>query len=199
LQVFEEDGMKKPIGAKTVVYPTPVFIVGTYDLAGKPNLMAAAWGGICCSRPPCVAVSLRKATYTHGNIVKREAFTISIPSDSYVREVDYVGTVSGRNKDKFSATGLTPVRSDLVDAPYVGEFPFALECKLLHTVEIGLHTQFIGQIVGIQADESVLREDDALDIERVRPILYAPDNQAYYGLGECLGRAFSIGRQIDDG
>lgn len=190
--------MKKSIGAKTVVYPTPVFIVGTYDLAGKPNVMVAAWGGICCSHPPCVAVSLRKATYTYGNIVERKAFTISIPSEGYVREADYFGIVSGRNGDKFSATGLTPVKSDLVDAPYVDEFPFALECKLLHTVEIGLHTQFIGEIVDIKADESVLRGNGALDVEKVRPILYAPENRAYYGLGECLGEAFSIGRQIDD-
>ena len=54
--------MKKSLGAKTLVYPTPVFVVGTYDKAGKPNAMTAAWGGICCSQPPCVAVSLRKAT-----------------------------------------------------------------------------------------------------------------------------------------
>ena len=29
--------MKKSIGAKTIVYPTPVLVVGTYDKAGKPN------------------------------------------------------------------------------------------------------------------------------------------------------------------
>ena len=190
--------MKKSIGAKTVVYPTPVFVVGTYDQAGKPNVMAAAWGGICCSHPPCVAVSLRKATYTYGNIVERKAFTINIPSEEYVREADYFGIVSGRQEDKFSATGLTPVKSDLVDAPYVAEFPFVLECKLLHTIEIGRHTQFIGEIVDIKADESVLRERKVLDIEKVRPILYAPENRAYCGLGEYLGEAFSIGRQIDN-
>jgi flavin reductase (DIM6/NTAB) family NADH-FMN oxidoreductase RutF len=191
--------VKKSIGAKTVVYPTPAFVVGTYDLAGKPNVMVAAWGGICCSRPPCVAISLRKATYTYGNIVERKAFTISIPSEEYVRETDYFGIVSGRDEAKFSAAGLTPVGSDLVDAPYVGEFPFALECKLLHTIEIGRHTQFIGEIMDIKADESVLRENGAPDIEKVRPILYAPGNQAYYGLGEYLGEAFSIGKQIRDG
>ena len=188
--------MKKSLGAKTIVYPTPVLVVGTYDKAGKANAMTAAWGGICCSRPPCVAVSLRKATYTHGNIVERKAFTISIPSESYVREADYFGIASGKTEDKFSVTGLTPVRSDLVDAPYVKEFPFALECRLLHTIEIGLHTQFIGEIVDIKADESVLGEDGALDIGKVKPILFAPESSAYYGVGEYLGKAFSIGKKI---
>ena len=60
--------MKRSFGAKTLVFPTPVWAVGTYDREGKPNVMSAAWGGICCSSPPCLAVSLRKATsvsYTH--------------------------------------------------------------------------------------------------------------------------------------
>lgn len=188
--------VKKSVGAKTIVYPTPVLIVGTYDDQGKANVMAAAWGGICCSRPPCVAVSLRKATYTYGNIVARKAFTLSIPSESYVEQADYFGLASGRDVDKFAVTGLTAVPSDLVDAPYVGEFPFALECKLLHTIEIGLHTQFIGEVVDIKAEESVLGEGGALDIEKVRPILFAPENRGYYGVGEFLGQAFSIGRRM---
>ena len=114
--------MKKSLGAKTLVYPTPVFVVGTYDKEGKPNVMTASWGGICCSQPPCVAVSLRKATYTHGNILARKAFTISIPSEDHVQQADYFGLVSGRSGDKLAATKLTPVRSELVDAPYVKEF-----------------------------------------------------------------------------
>jgi flavin reductase (DIM6/NTAB) family NADH-FMN oxidoreductase RutF len=195
----ESMSVKRSISAKTIVYPTPAFVVGTYDQAGKPNVMTAAWGGICCSRPPCVAVSLRKATYTHGNIVAQEAFTVNVPSEDYVRETDYFGIVSGRTEEKFSVSGLTPVKSDLVNAPYVAEFPLALECRLLHTVEIGLHTQFIGEIVGIKADESVLAEGETLSIEKVRPILYAPDDRAYYGLGAHLGAAFSIGRQIGSG
>jgi len=188
--------MKKSIGAKTIIYPVPILVVGTYDKAGKPNVMTAAWGGICCSSPPCVAVSLRKATYSYGNIVERKAFTINIPSETYVKEIDYFGIVSGKNKDKFSATGLTPVKSDLVDAPYVKEFPFALECRLLHTIEIGLHTQFIGEIMDIKADESMLDENGSLDIEKIKPILFAPESRTYYRVGQYLGKAFSIGKEI---
>ena len=55
--------MKKSMGAKTIVYPAPVLIVATYDKDGKANAMTAAWGGICCSKPPCVTVSLRKPDY----------------------------------------------------------------------------------------------------------------------------------------
>ena len=188
--------MKKSIGAKTVVYPTPVFVVGSYDAHGNPNVMTAAWAGICNSQPPCLAVSLRESRYSYGSIVERKAFTVSIPAEEHAAAADYFGIVSGRKADKFAVTGLTPVRGEFVDAPYVGEFPFALECRLLDSVEIGTHVQFIGEIVDIKADESVLDEKGNLDIEKVRPILFAPGNTAYYGVGELVGPAFSIGKEF---
>jgi flavin reductase (DIM6/NTAB) family NADH-FMN oxidoreductase RutF len=188
--------MKKSLGAKTIVYPTPVFVVGTYDNAGKPNVMTAAWAGICCSVPPCVAVSLRKATYSYGNIVARKAFTVSIPSEAHGCEADYFGIASGKTQDKFAKSKLTPVKSELVDAPYVKEFPVVLECRLLHTVEIGLHTQFIGEILDVKADESVLGPDGFPDILKVKPMVFVPESATYHGIGQLLGRAFSIGKKI---
>jgi flavin reductase (DIM6/NTAB) family NADH-FMN oxidoreductase RutF len=188
--------MKKSIGPRTIVYPTPVFVIGTYDKTDKPNVMTAAWGGICCSRPPCVAVSLRKATHTYGNIIEHKAYTINIPSENYVKEADYFGLVSGKEEDKFSATGLTPVKADLVHAPYVQEFPLILECAVIHTLEIGLHTQFVGEIMDVKADEGILGEKGIPDIEQVKPMLYAPEGRGYYGVGSFLGKTFSIGRGI---
>jgi flavin reductase (DIM6/NTAB) family NADH-FMN oxidoreductase RutF len=190
--------MKRSRGARTIVYPTPVFIVGTYDPEGRPNMMAAAWGGIACSRPPAVTVALRAATLTHGNIVARQAFTISIASEDYIEAADYVGIVSGRDADKFAQSGLTPIRSELVDAPYVGEFPMALECKLLHVLEIGLHTLFVGEVLDVKAEESVLNAEGKIAIEKVRPLIFAPDGGGYFGVGEYLGPAFEIGRRIKD-
>ncbi len=188
--------MKKSFGAKTLVFPTPVWVVGTYDKEGRPNIMAVAWGGICCSRPPCVAVSLRKATYSYSSIVGRKAFTVSVPSEDYAVQADYVGIASGKDGDKFAAAGLTPVRSDLVDAPYVGEFPLVLECSLLHTIEIGLHTQFIGEILDVKAEESVLGEKGFPDIEKVRPLLFEPEVNTYHGVGRFIGKTYKIGRRI---
>jgi len=188
--------MKKSIGAKTIVYPAPVLVVGTYNQDGKPNAMTAAWGGICCTTPPCVTVSLRKATYSYNNIIEAKAYTLNIPSQRYVAEADYFGMASGRTVDKFKATGLTPVKSALVDAPYIQEFPMVLECKLLHTFEIGLHTQFIGEIMDIKADASVLNDQGMPDIEKVKPIVFAPAVRTYHATGKKIGDAFSVGKKI---
>jgi flavin reductase (DIM6/NTAB) family NADH-FMN oxidoreductase RutF len=188
--------MKKSLGAKTILYPTPVMLVGTYDAEGKPNIMTAAWGGICCSSPPCVAVSLRKATYTYGNLVQQGGFTISIPSENHAVQADYCGMVSGKKADKFAEAGLTPARSALVNAPYIDEFPLVLECKLVHQIELGLHTLFVGEILDVKADEDVLDDKEVPDLEKLKPFLYAPEAKAYFGTGKRLGDAFSIGQAV---
>ena len=60
--------MKQSIGAKALIVPTPVWVVGTYDQEDQPNVMTAAWGGICCSKPPCVAIAVQKIRYTYKNL-----------------------------------------------------------------------------------------------------------------------------------
>ena len=188
--------MKKSLGSKIIVFPTPTWIVGTYDQKGKPNIMTAAWGGVCCSKPPCIYVSLRKATYTYDNIIEKKAFTINILSEKDVAEADYFGLSSGKDVDKFSLSKFTPTKSSLVDAPYINECFLILECKVLHVIEIGLHTQFIGEIIDVKADSSILNEKGLPDIEQVKPIIFEPGNRRYYGIGSHLGKAFSIGRKI---
>ncbi len=91
-----------------MLFPVPVLVVGTYDASGRPDAATVAWGGMCCTEPPCVAISLRKATYTYGNIIAKKAFTINVTTEPHVKEADYFGIVSGRTIDKFSSTGLTP-------------------------------------------------------------------------------------------
>jgi flavin reductase (DIM6/NTAB) family NADH-FMN oxidoreductase RutF len=188
--------MKKSLGEKIFVGATTVWVVGTYDKEGRPNLMTAAWGGVCCSNPPCVGVSLRKATYSYGSIVERKAFSVNIPSAKHVKETDYIGIVSGRDTDKWQSAGLTPERSEFVDAPYVAEFPLVFECSLIHTLELGLHTRFIGEIVDVKADESVIGENGSIDIESMDPFLYIPGIHTYHRIGPYLGKALSIGDEL---
>jgi flavin reductase (DIM6/NTAB) family NADH-FMN oxidoreductase RutF len=189
--------MKQFLPPQTILLPSPVLIIGTYGPDGRPNIMNAAWGGIACSKPPCISVSLREATLTYHNIRHSKAFTVNIPSEKYAREADYAGIVSGRDCDKFADAHLTPVKSERVNAPIVQEFPYALECKLVKEVNLGLHTMFVGEIVGLAADSEALGETGMPDIEKVRPMLWGSvGSMGYYGVGEKLGNAFSIGNEI---
>lgn len=164
--------------------------MGTYDADDRPNMMTAAWGGICCSRPPCIYVSLREATYSHGNILSRRAYTVSIPGEEYWREADYTGIASGRDTDKFEDTALTPARSAVVDAPYVDEYPLVLECRLKEAIDLGLHTMFVGEIVDVKADQDVLT-DDRPDVQKIKPILFGSGDRGYHSVGPRIGDAFT--------
>ncbi len=189
--------MKLFLPGQTILLPSPVLIIGTYGSHGRPNIMNAAWGGIASGKPPCISVSLREATLTYHNIRQAEAFTVNFPSEKHVREADFVGIVSGREHDKFKETRLTPEKSKLVNAPIVREFPYALECKLVRQVELGLHTMFIGEIVGMVADSEVLNPNQFPDIEKVRPMLWGSfGSLAYYGIGDKLGDTFSVGKEL---
>jgi len=186
--------VKQSLGANTLLYPTPVLVVGSYHADGRPNVMTAAWGGIACSKPPCVSISLRAATASHGNIVARKAFTISLPSREQAAQADYFGLVSGRDADKLAVSGLTPLAAEFVDAPFVAEFPLVVECQVLQTHELGLHTQFIGEIKDVKIDAQCLDSEGHIDVSKLDPVAFVPEAGAYFALGELIGPAHSIGK-----
>ncbi len=190
--------MKKSLGAKPLAYPAPTFAVGSYDENGKPNAMIAAWGGICCSTPPCICIAIRPGRHGHTAILKRKAFTVCVPDAKHVAEADYLGIVSGKNADKFATANLTAVKGEFVDAPYIEEFPVAIECSLLETVELGAHTLLVGEIKDVKADEAALGENGLPDMPAVDPVVFSPGSQNYYGTGELLGKAFSIGKKFKE-
>lgn len=193
----EAEKSKKSLGPRAVLYPTPVLVIGTYDKAGRPNVMTAAWGGICCSSPPCIAVAIRKkARYTYVNLIDRGVFTISVPSEELVDQADYIGMVSGAEVDKFAVTGLTAVKGEFVEAPYIEEFPLVLECKVIDVAELGVHVQFVGEVLDVKVDRACLDDAGTLDGTKLHPLIFGPEEGVYYRLGPFLAKAFSAGRRF---
>jgi flavin reductase (DIM6/NTAB) family NADH-FMN oxidoreductase RutF len=178
--------MKMSLGPKTLALPSPVWVVGSYGPEGQPNISVVAWASICCSAPPCLAISLRPSRATHANILQRQAFTVNIPSRRFLPESDLAGAVSASQADKFSLTGLTAVPSQLVDAPYIQQFPLVLECRLRQQIELGSHTQFIGEILDVKAEDGVLGAGGLPVAQKIDPILCSAPESAYYALGGFL-------------
>lgn len=109
--------MKRDLGPKDLIFPAPVLIVGTYGQDGTPNAMNVAWGGICSSVPPAVAISIRETRRTFANIQAKGAFTVAIATEDLMVQADYVGLVSGSKGNKLEKAGLRTVKSEHVDAP----------------------------------------------------------------------------------
>ena len=185
--------MKTSLGPRTLLYPHPMLIIGTYDAEGNADAMAAAWGGICSSDPPCVAFSVQKSRYTYTNLLETGACTLNIPSSAHVAEADFFGITSGRDVDKFKACGLTPVAAACVHAPAIEEFPVVLCCRIIDTVEIGGHVQFIAEILDVLVDDAVMGEDGKPVVEKISPLIYDSLRREYRTVGGFAGKAFSAG------
>jgi flavin reductase (DIM6/NTAB) family NADH-FMN oxidoreductase RutF len=184
--------MKKSIGIRETIFPNPAMVVCTYDAQGRADAATYAWGGTASSDPAAISVAVRPSRYTHENLLLKKAFTINLPSAEYADETDYFGIVSGRDTDKFGKTGLTPIRGEYVDAPYIEEFPVNIECEVTHTLDLGAHTLFIGEVRDIKADEEYAGSLKTLWAD-ARILTYDSLALSYRLPGEEIARAFSSG------
>ena len=182
--------MRKNFGAKTLCYPMPVYIIGTYNADGTPNAMNAAWGGI--SEEQEITICVDSGHKTAENLLARKAFTVSMATAKYMAACDYAGIVSGNKEpDKFAKAGFHATKAEFVDAPLIDELPMALECRVLSYDEETC--RLVGEIVNVCADESVLDADGKVDVKKLQPITYDSMNHHYLVLGEAVGRAFHDG------
>ena len=173
-------------GAKPIMFPQPVLIIGTYDENGVPNAMNAAWGITTDFKEITISLSEHKTT---DNLATRGAFTVSMATEDFMKACDYVGIVSAKDvPDKFSKAGFHATKSEFVDAPLIDELPMALECKV-KSFNDGI---LIGEIVNVSADDSVIT-DGNVDPKKLKPIIFDPCNNAYWGFGNKAGNAFKDG------
>ena len=185
--------MRKNFGVKTWLYPMPVFIVAAYDIDGTPNAMNAAWGGI--HTDDMIGICLADDHKTTKNILETKAFTVSVAIVNEVAACDYVGIVSGNNEpDKFKKAGFTAIKSEFVNAPIIEQLPMCLECELVSYDEESCY--MVGKIVNVSIDESVINDNNKIDVQKLQPITYDPCNRDYIALGNKVGNAFSDGKKI---
>jgi len=184
--------MRKNIGARAMLYPMPVLIIGSYDENYIPDAMNAAWGGISEEKEISICVSPEHKTTE--NVLKRGYFTVSCADAKNVTAADYVGLVSANDTpDKIKKCGWHAVKSENVDAPLFAELPFTLECRLLSYDEESC--RMVGEIVNISVDDDILC-DGKIDLTKFRPIVYDSSNHNYLTLGEAVGKAFSDGKKL---
>lgn len=181
----------KDLGAKTMLFPMPVLILGTYDKDGNADAMNAAWGGIADDNQVWVCMSKHKTTE---NLALTKEATIAFGTVETVKACDYVGIVSANKEpDKIKKAGWTAVKSANVNAPRFEELPLTLECRLLKVVD---DEKYLFQIVNVVADEKVLNADGNVDILKLNPITFDCAGHGYYALGEKVGNAFSDGKSL---
>ncbi len=170
----------------TVLYPLPVVLVGCGRIGADANLITLAWTGVVCSEPPLLSISVRPGRHSHGLIRRDQVFSVNLPTAAQAAVVDWCGVTSGRDVDKFSQTGLTPLAGPQTGAPLVAECPVSLECRVMDCRSLGSHDLFLAEIVAVYADEALLDpHTKAFALARSAPLCYA--HGSYYELGRYLG------------
>jgi len=187
--------MRKDLGVKPAIFPMPVLMISTYDNYNRVDVMNAAWGMMVDMNK--IALNLTESHKTVQNIKEKGAFVVSIADFSHMVESDYFGIVSANNTpDKFEKSGLHAVKSQVVDAPIIEEFPVAMECKFIEYQDDENGCGVIGEIVNVSVRDDVLDESGNIDVLRINAILYDPFHHGYYRVGEKVGNAFQEGRKL---
>ncbi len=136
----------------SALYPNPVMLVSAaYE--DKESIITLAWGGTSSSNPPYVSIAIRKSRFSYDLIKNSEEFVLNIPTASMLEQVEFCGTKSGREHDKWKECNFTKGESENINAPYIEECPVSLECKVYQIIELGSHDLFIGEVVAFHLDE----------------------------------------------
>ncbi len=168
----------------TVLYPMPTVLVscGTGE---RTNIITLAWAGTLSSKPPIVGIGVRSSRYSHGLIKEVGEFVVNLPRADQLKWADYCGMVSGRDEDKWTACGFTPIPAAEVQVPLIAECPVGIECRVSQLLPLGSHDLFLGEVVAVQMDEAVLDEQGRLDHDKTKPFAYLDGE--YRRVGELLG------------
>ena len=166
--------------------PVPAVMVSVTDKEGKSNIITVAWAGTVCTNPPMVSISVRPSRYSYQILEETGEFVINLTNESLVKACDYCGVVSGRDVDKFAKTGLTPIPMEHVHARGIDERPVNMECKITEKRELGSHTMFIAEIVGVTVDDQYMDETGKFHINESGLVMYS--HGEYFALGKKLGK-----------
>jgi flavin reductase (DIM6/NTAB) family NADH-FMN oxidoreductase RutF len=185
--------MKNNLGPVNCLYPMPVTLVGA-NIGDRPNYLPIAHVGILnFATPQYISIGLGKSHRTNEGIREHGTFSVNIPSQDQVVETDYAGIVSAKNTDKSKL--FETFYGELRTAPMVSECPVNMECRLYRTVDFPTHEVFIGEIVASYCDDEVMA-DGAVDLSRVRPMLFDMSSKHYWRLGEPFAKCWNIGKQL---
>lgn len=173
--------------------PAPVLLLSTVGEDGSVNVMTLSWAGVVCQTPPMVSVALRAERFSYGLVRETGEFVLNIPPVSLLRAVDFCGTVSGRNVNKFAEARLTPMPGLKVRAPLIWECPINLECVVRSSLVLGSHVLFLAEVVALHADDEVVENGEVI-MGRVAPLAYDPFGADYWSLKEVVAhQGFSGG------
>lgn len=164
---------RRVLSPGAVMAPVPAVMVSCGRAGETPNIITIAWTGIVNSNPPMTYISVRKERFSHDIIADTKEFVINLTTEELAFATDWCGVKSGRDFDKFREQKLTPVTSEKVSCPSIGESPLSIECRVTEVKELGSHDMFLAEIVSMTAQEELMDENGELHLEKAGLMAYS--------------------------
>ncbi len=175
--------MKQKWKGSTLLAPLPAVLVAC-GKGDKKNIITIAWTGIINSHPAKTYISVRPERFSYELINSDGVFTINLPTEEIVKQLDLCGVKSGKDTDKFVLCGFDAEDCFEIDCVSIAQCPVSLECKVTDKVSLGSHDMFIADIVCVSVDDKYVC-DGKLCLDKCKLVTYA--HGEYFGLGKKLG------------
>ena len=166
--------------AKWLVEPGCVVLVTSGTMA-NPNVMTFSWQTPVNSADPCLIVlAISHIRYSYDLIKQNHELVINVPGEELLEQSHFVGTITGKDIDKFKESGLTPVPANVVAPPLIEQCAAHLECRVVETFKMQSHDLLVCEVLRAVADTELF--DGKWIPEKFHTLHYLSGN--YYGVME---------------
>lgn len=161
------------------VLPRPIGWISTVDQQGVNNLAPFSFFNAVSGDPLHVLFCTERqdgaAKDTLTNVLATGEFVVNLVSEPLAAAMHLTATVLPAEVDEFVFAGVTPVPSDVVAPPRVGESPVSFECVVVHTYELenskaGGSVVVIGRVVMFHIDDHILLDNYKIDVAAFKPV-----------------------------
>ena len=159
---------KKEAKKKSCLRPQVSIIVSMRDKDGKNNALTVGYACNCSFDPPMIMVGITPARYSYHIVKETGAFVVNLTTKDNQALIDYMGSVSGRDVDKFKAMNVEIEEATTINAPMIKECAVNIECLVVDSISTGSHEMFVGKVLHVHAREDVLKEDGTIDLTKIK-------------------------------
>ncbi len=180
------------------IIPRPIGWISTIDENSTNNLAPFSYFNMVSSEPPCVMFSTRrddnKNKDTLNNVLANSQFVVNLVTEEVVAQMNITSQSVAPDVDEFELSGVTPIDSIFIKPKRIKECLVNFECEMIHhyfieNQENGGACVVIGKIITMHIDDSILIENNKINLETYRPIARLSGSN-YSKIGEI----FSIKR-----
>ena len=165
------------------VVPRPIAFVSSMDADGVRNLAPFSFFTVASANPPvvCFCPMTRSSTNsglqptkdTLRNIIATREFVVNVVSEEFVEKMNACSAELPPEVDEFLVSGLTPIASDIVRPPRVGEAHVQMECRLQQVIQVSTEplggSLVLGEVLRFHVSASLL-DNFRIDPEKLQAI-----------------------------